>query len=155
MALDPLDGPRTQLDADLVLRPRPGAPDDLELALTLRGDLDVATSSELDGLLHLLELAHLPVTVDLAGLTFADSRGLTPLVEATRRRRSADGPPLWVVVLGTAAGRVFGLLGVAALPEIDVAAWDALRSRPTLTPARGLDPPALVGAWTQDRRRIG
>jgi len=76
-------------------------------------------------LLSLAEWAALPVRVDLSGLSFADSAGLEPLVESTRRRRAASGPPLRISAVGRAAGRILSLLGVSTEPEIDVDAWDA------------------------------
>lgn len=102
-----------------------------ELALVLTGELDVVNRPRFDALLQLAEWTGRPTTVDLAGVSFADSAGLEPLVESTRRRSASGAAPLRVIRPGRAAGRIFAVLGVGLAPTIDVAAWDAAgRARP-------------------------
>jgi len=129
----------SSLDVTVALRRYPGD-DGLELALTLtpNGEIDVANCAEFDALLRMVESLGLPVVVDLGALRFADSEGLAPLVESTRRRHMTGGPPLRVAALGGAAGRIFGLLGVKVRPEIDVAAWDAASAGTPTVSARTL-----------------
>lgn len=53
--------------------------------LALRGEVDLATSSLLEGWLEAAQTELRPVVVDLSGVTFLDSTGLKALVLARRR----------------------------------------------------------------------
>jgi anti-anti-sigma factor len=95
------------------------------LRLSVAGELDLSTGDRLAGALRRLDRA-VPSVVDLTGVTFADSTGLKPLVEAVRRHETTS--PLAVAGLSGPVRRVFDLLDVACEPVIDVAAWDAAGS---------------------------
>jgi anti-anti-sigma factor len=144
-------GPGQTLDVDLALISS-SVGDGFVLVVGLRGELDVATRVELNALMLMTEWSGLPLLVNLTRLTFADSAGLAPLVESTRRRRESGRPMLRIGALGRVAGRIFTLLGVNAEPDIDVEAWDAAarrgvqsradvcRSRPPRAPMVTADP---------------
>ena len=61
------------------------------VTLALRGELDVATAQRVRQCLHdvLVETAG-PVRVDLGGVTFVDSAGVSALLEVRRRVDDAD-----------------------------------------------------------------
>lgn len=93
-----------------------------EAVLDVAGELDLVTAPRLAGALRLLDGATSAV-VDLAEVTFADTAGLEPLVEAVRRTQRGS-VPLIRTRCSAPTRRVFNALGVACEPAIDVAAWD-------------------------------
>ena len=67
-----------QLEIDTVL-------DGHEATVTVRGELDLATKDQLLGVLHsLLDSGVTAVVVDIAGVPFMDSSGLSALLEVHR-----------------------------------------------------------------------
>ena len=55
-------------------------PDGDSVAIRLHGELDVATAPEVDAAFADVAARRVPVTLDLRGLTFMDSRGIRMLV---------------------------------------------------------------------------
>lgn len=93
--------------------------------ITLSGDIDLAATGDLTHLLDSLSILTVPVHVDMAAVTFLDSSGVAPLVEATRQR-AAPSPP---IIIGERSQPVRHLLRAAGLgdePVLDVEAWDQL-----------------------------
>ena len=70
-------------------------PDGDSVAIRLHGELDVATAPEVDAAFAEVAPRGLPVTLDLRGLTFMDSRGIRMLV-SFQEQASAGGFPLQV-----------------------------------------------------------
>jgi anti-sigma B factor antagonist len=67
-------------------------PNDGRAVLRLTGELDLVSCDELDAALRGLELNGRPnITLDLSGLTFMDSTGLRPIVQAEHRARTTGG----------------------------------------------------------------
>ena len=64
--------------------------------------------------------------VAMADVTFLDTSGVRPLVEASRRRRDHDWPPLLIVGISRPAKRLLTLSGLGEGPHLDVAGWDQL-----------------------------
>jgi anti-sigma B factor antagonist len=93
----------------------------------LGGDIDLLAAADLSRTLESLDrLATSQVEVDLAEVRFLDCAGLEPIIEATRRRRTAQLPP---VLIGQCSQAVLRLLRAASIdpdPILDVAAWDRL-----------------------------
>lgn len=93
--------------------------------LHMIGDFDLAAAPDLSAALDGLDVAfQLPLCVDLSRLTFLDTSGVRPLVEAARRRIADDGGP---VVIGDCSPAARYFLQVARLggrPYLDVRAWD-------------------------------
>jgi len=82
--------------------------------LVLQGELDIVTAPELDAILtRMHEHAH-PVVLDLEGITFMDSTGLTTLMDHWLRAEQ-DGRPFSVRAASRSVRRVVGLAGVDRL----------------------------------------
>jgi anti-sigma B factor antagonist len=82
--------------------------------LVVQGELDIATAPELDAMLARLRAHEHPVVLDLEGVTFMDSTGLTTLI-AHWRHAERDGWELSVRAASPAVRRVAELAGVARL----------------------------------------
>ncbi len=89
-----------------------------ELVLVVTGEIDIATAPELRCELEALSRgAHSPVVVDLAGVTFLDSSGISALVAA---RQALAGSDVTLVLLepSSPVRLVLEMSGVDALFEI-------------------------------------
>jgi anti-sigma B factor antagonist len=102
--------------------------DHVEVRVEARGD---ATLVRVAGVLDALALADVsreltdaqrgagPVYVDLAGVTFMDSRGLGALLAANERSREG-APPVRIYRPSPAVGRLLDVSGVrGVLPEVE------------------------------------
>jgi anti-sigma B factor antagonist len=78
------------------------------------GELDIATAPELVGLLTRLRQHDHAVTLDLGGVTFMDSTGLTTLLDA-HMEAQRDGWAFAVHRASPAVRRVFELAGVSGV----------------------------------------
>jgi anti-anti-sigma factor len=88
------------------------------------GEIDVAAAADLSRLMKSLDLlAHMAVEVDLRGVTFLDSFGVAPLVDATRRREQNQLPPVLIVERSSAARYYLDVAGLGGQPRLDLAAW--------------------------------
>src|SRR5256885_16968220 len=89
-----------------------------DLLLALQGELDIASSRRLEEELLRLEAEAPPmITLDLTGVTFIDSTGLSTLINADgRARKEARGLQ---IVAGTGAARRI-LRTVGLLERLDV-----------------------------------
>jgi anti-sigma B factor antagonist len=89
-----------------------------DLSLTLEGELDLASSQRLEEELMRLEDEAPPlITLDLRGVTFIDSTGLSALINADgRARKAARG--LQIVAGEGAARRILRTVGL--LERLDV-----------------------------------
>ena len=87
------------------------------VALTVRGELDIATAPELDRRLRTAEVSAERVLLDLREVAFIDSTGLSALVASRERHRGrgADGPGL--VVADGQVRRLLELTGCADMIE--------------------------------------
>jgi anti-anti-sigma factor len=93
----------------------------------LAGDVDVAASADLSRLMVSLDLlAYLPIDVDLSAVTFLDSSGVTPLVDATLRRRDRQLPTVRIGRCSTAARFFLDVSGLDGRPHLDLTAWQRL-----------------------------
>lgn len=89
-----------------------------DLNLTLEGELDLASSQRLeDELMRLEDEAPPLITLDLRGVTFIDSTGLSALINADGRARKADRG-LQIVAGEGAARRILRTVGL--LERLDV-----------------------------------
>ncbi len=89
------------------------------LILSLRGELDLATSALLQRELDAAEAARpVRLVVDLSGLEFIDSSGLNTLVQA-RERASQNGHQLSLMQGPRAVQRLFELTKSVALFSFD------------------------------------
>ncbi len=96
-------------------------PDGGSTRLSCRGELDLAEAPRLDAILAVLEWQEVPVNVALGDVTFADSSGVRPLVDAAHRRADLNLPPLRLEGASRPVCRVFGLLGIALQEVFDPA----------------------------------
>jgi anti-sigma B factor antagonist len=87
------------------------------VVLRLRGELDLATASELSEQLGRAEHDARVVVIDLRGLEFMDSTGVALLASADRRARERGGR-LVVVRGGRQVQRLFELTGLDGRLEI-------------------------------------
>lgn len=83
----------------------------------LRGELDGASASAVTDVLRLACAEHPVVLLDLAGVSFADTSGLTPLINAVRSGCVEFG------AVSPAVSHIFALLGIGSQP-LDLDAWD-------------------------------
>jgi anti-anti-sigma factor len=83
--------------------------------VALAGELDLSTIPRMEAPLREQLGQRRAVLVDLSGLTFIDSSGISVLIEAFQ---SANGTPMSILVSpGSAVDRVFRIAGIAdALP---------------------------------------
>jgi anti-anti-sigma factor len=92
--------------------------------VSVEGEVDLVTSEQLRGaLLDALEESG-RVTVDLTGLTFIDSSGLSALVDAHRRARDAGG----VLILRNPTPMLRRLLDITRLESLLVVEPDPVGS---------------------------
>ena len=88
--------------------------------VALFGELDLATCSSLDALLHVVRADAQPLVLDLRGLGFIDSTGLHWLVRAVEAGERG-GFPVTIVKGPAAVQRAMQISGLAsALPLVDV-----------------------------------
>lgn len=80
--------------------------------VSLRGELDISTSRQLDARLRSLLAQHKQVVLDLSELSFIDSSGLAVLI-TTARAADMDGGGFAVRAVSESALRVLELSGVA------------------------------------------
>jgi anti-anti-sigma factor len=95
--------------------------------LRLSGDIDLAAASELARTLDSIEgMPAMTLHVDMADVTFLDSSGVRPLVEAGARRREDDGPPLLIDGISRPAQRLLVTAGLGEGPLLDLDGWKRL-----------------------------
>ncbi|MEU3465822.1 STAS domain-containing protein [Streptomyces sp. NPDC006733] len=97
--------------------------------LTVTGDLDHYTAPELTGLL--LETpfgADVPVLIDVSGLTYCDSTGITVFISADRRAQEA-GARLVLVGLSADLMHVFRMIGLDQVFTFESTIEDAVGPR--------------------------
>ena len=107
-------------------------------SVRLVGDIDLLAAHDVARLLESLDPLTVPIHVDLESVTFIDSSGLQPLIDATRRRRDQEMPPLLIGTCSRPARRLLNCTNLHGDPLLDVAAWDRLWRN-----HQGLD----VAAW--------
>jgi anti-sigma B factor antagonist len=79
--------------------------------LVVQGELDIATAPELQAMLERLRTHRHPVVLDLDGVTFMDSTGLTTLMDAWLEAER-DGWAFSVRAASPAVRRVVELAGI-------------------------------------------
>ncbi len=89
-------------------------PDGIQAEIS--GELDCSTAPRLGRILRLIEGFADPVSVDLSGVAFTDSSGLSPLFESALRRATHDADPIYLSALSYPSRRVLDLLN--DLPEV-------------------------------------
>jgi anti-sigma B factor antagonist len=82
--------------------------------LVVQGELDIATAPEVAGLLERMRRHGHPVVLDLDGVTFIDSVGLTTLMAAAMEAERA-GAAFSIRAASSAVQRVVDLCGVQGL----------------------------------------
>jgi anti-anti-sigma factor len=94
------------------------------VTLTVTGELDISQGARLERTLRRLEQRDLPLDVNLAAVTFADTHGLDPLF-ASARRRKALGRSLSLREPSRPVTRVLTILGIANLEPLEPETWEA------------------------------
>jgi anti-anti-sigma factor len=92
----------------------------------LSGEIDVSAEADLTRLLKSLDVLNVPVTVELAAVSFIDSYGIAPVVEASRRRLTKRLPPVYIGACSPPARRLLDVTGLGGHPHLDLARWDRL-----------------------------
>jgi anti-anti-sigma factor len=90
----------------------------------LGGSLDVAATEDLCAIFERLETLVMTVSVDLADVTFLDSTGLWPLIEATRQRERSGVGALLIVDRSRQAQFFLDVAALGGDPRLDVESWD-------------------------------
>jgi anti-sigma B factor antagonist len=85
-----------------------------ERLLVVQGELDIVTAPELDAMLRRMREHDHPVVLDLEGITFMDSTGLTTLLDHWRVAQQ-DGWSFEVRAASRSVRRVVALAGVDRL----------------------------------------
>ena len=107
--------------------------------VTVVGEVDVYTAPTLDEALSAtLAEGNTCVVVDMTGVDFLDSTGLSVLVKALKRIREADGS-LNVVVSADRVAKVFRLTGLDKVIPLHAALADALEGDRADAPAANYD----------------
>ena len=137
------------------------------------GEIDMIAAADLDRLLASLDSLMAPVEVDLSQVTFLDSHGVRPVIEASRRRSQLGLPALAIIAASRPARRLLQVAGIGGNPTLDVPAWDrsngvataaswrkaaAAGPRPTATQEReagGVPPARPTRPDSCPRRRVG
>jgi anti-sigma B factor antagonist len=81
------------------------------LQADISGELDFSTSARLDRAFRLIEGFDIPILVDLSGVTFTDSTGLSPLLQSASRRAASGAEPIVLTALSRASRRILEVLG--------------------------------------------
>jgi anti-anti-sigma regulatory factor len=92
----------------------------------LAGEIDVAAAADLSSLLDTLDMVVMPLGIDMAGVTFLDTHGIEPLMDAAVRRSEQK---MGRVLIGERSPQAQFFLDVAELggrPQLDVDAWGRL-----------------------------
>ncbi len=100
--------------------------------LQLNGDIDLTAVAQLTRVLHALEqMPAMMLQVDMSDVTFLDSSGVRPLVEAARRRRGCHEPPLLISQPSRPAQRLLEATCLGVGPRLNLVGWDQLAADPT------------------------
>ncbi len=95
--------------------------------ITVEGELDVATAPRLHAGIAALDLGRGQLlVVDLAGVTFCDSSGISALI-AARNVAEAAGAGVALAAVPARLSRTFGLIGLAGFFPTYPSAEDAFR----------------------------
>ena len=94
------------------------------------GDIDLLAADDLAKLMESLNWLDLTIHVDLAAVTFIDSTGLTPIVEAAQRRQQHRLPTVTVDQCSHVARRLLQVTRLGGNPHLDLAGWEAFWSQP-------------------------
>ncbi|MFD3545146.1 STAS domain-containing protein [Streptomyces sp. NPDC058655] len=106
------------------VRSTPGAPH----LLIVAGELDQYSAPSLGDALSRIPAAFAPgLVLDLSGLTYCDSTGITVLV-AAYRRAEAGGTRMAIAGLNAHLTRVFGTVGLDQLFSLRPTVADAVRT---------------------------
>jgi anti-anti-sigma factor len=98
--------------------------------VTIAGQIDMAAAPDIDRLLASLDRLGAEIRVDLTRVSFLDTSGVEPLVEACRRRVALGLPPLLLTGTSPAARRLLDTIGLNGGGTVDVRAWDRLDEYP-------------------------
>lgn len=104
--------------------------------LRVAGEIDLVAAADLTRLLVSLDRLNVPINVDLGAVSFLDSNGVEPLVEASRRRNIQRLPPLLIGRCSRRARRLLDVAGIDGCPYLDIDAWDRLGQTATNQPRR-------------------
>jgi anti-sigma B factor antagonist len=100
--------------------PHPAGP----TLITVAGELDFSTAADLRDVIRETHFTPVGVVIDLTGVEYCDSTGITVLVTASQQAVKA-GSPLALAGLSDSLQRVFGIAGLHELfssyPTVDQA----------------------------------
>lgn len=100
--------------------PHPAGP----TLITVAGELDFSTVADLHDVIRDTHFTPVGVVIDLSGVLYCDSAGITELVTVSQQARNA-GSPLALAGLSDNLRRVFGIAGLheifASYPTVDQA----------------------------------
>jgi anti-anti-sigma factor len=103
----------------------------------LSGEIDLLAAPDLRHLLDSLHRLHSDVCLDLAAVSFMDTAGLEPLIEATRVRRDRKLPPLSLRNCSGPVLRLLDIIGIDPDAILETDHWDRL-AEPSASHARAL-----------------
>jgi anti-anti-sigma factor len=95
--------------------------------VALTGEVDITAAADIAQLMRSLDSYVGPVHIDLGQVTFLDTNGLEPLIEAARRRRNLRLPSIRIDRTSPAVRRLFNAAGLDDALVLDATAWDPLQ----------------------------
>jgi anti-anti-sigma factor len=124
------------------------------VTVTLEGDIDIAAVDSLERVLTSLDLITAGISVDMQAVTFIDSSGLFPLLEAARRRKAHGLAPILIGQCSARASLFLRLLKVNP-KSFDADGWDrdmtsvpeARSSHTSCTSALCQEPAEYLVSW--------
>jgi anti-sigma B factor antagonist len=97
--------------------------------VTVAGEIDMAAAEDLSRLLASLDRVNTAIRVDLTQVTFLDTYGAEPLIEASRRRAALGLRPLLLAGTSRQVRRLLKAAGIGGGRTIDVPAWDRFNAQ--------------------------
>ncbi|HEX4019117.1 MAG TPA: STAS domain-containing protein [Frankiaceae bacterium] len=95
-------------------------------SVCLTGEIDAAAAADVAQLMDSLDKVQGEIHVDLSQVTFLDTSGLQPLIDATRRRQTQALSPVRIERASRPVRRLLDVAGVGGNPVLDARAWDRL-----------------------------
>ena len=93
------------------------------VTVELSGEIDLAAAPKLTTLLESLDGLHMTVCIDMAAVTFIDSTGLQPIVDAARRRQQRRLPQVTIGECNFVSRRLLQITGLGPGPVLDLGGW--------------------------------
>ena len=95
--------------------------------VAMTGEVDISAAADIAELMRSLDSYVGPVHIDLGQVTFLDTNGLEPLIDAARRRQQLRLPSIRIDCTSPAVRRLVNAAGLDDGIGLDTTAWDLLQ----------------------------